>query len=957
MTQVTERQRRTLLSSGCDVRFDQMTRLLFATDASIYRVEPAAVAFPRSAYEVSALLFSAQEAGIEITPRGAGTGLAGGALGSGLVVELARHNRQIGMLDRDTASVQVGAGVVLDQLNTALRPHGVWFGPDVATSSRATLGGMIANNSSGAHAPVYGTTLDHIEALEIVLADGTVTWVGEDHHQLAHLAEAADALIQPHAAAIRDRCKTQLIKRRPGYGLDRWLAQPGELSQLVGGSEGTLAVVTSAVVRVVPIPPRRELGVLFFDSLEEAMSATVEVFDLGPAAVEHIDHHVFEQTRGQPAFVAARQLLMLDEQPCASLLLVEFFEDDGADKLQRLATRSTGIRTHLCRDAMERELVWSLRRAGLSLLTACKGPAKPVAGIEDVCVQPERLPEYVAELRKVIDPLGIEASYYGHAGSGELHVRPKLDLHRAEDVAKLRLVADQVSRLCIEFNGSLAGEHGVGIARTEFLKDQIGCDLVELSASIKNLFDPQGKMNPGKIIDTGRYRIDGDLRLGPGSTIDLSFQQQLGYIERDESFVGNLEQCNGCGGCRKDPPTMCPTFKATGDEALSTRGRANIIRAALDGHLDWRGSPVLAAGVEEVLTTCLSCKACKHECPSNVDLALLKAELRNARHRLSGPSLLDRVVASSDVLGRIGTIWPEIANRSIKARWIRVLLQRVLGLNADRSLLPFAEQRFDRWFVARDTLESEALKQRGVVFLWDDTWTRYHEPGPGHAATHVLERLGYEVRLIQGRKCCGRPAFSRGLLTKVRRLAEHNLQELANAGSEPLLFLEPSCYSMFVDEYRQLRIPGAGPVADRCHLFEDFVLERHGQSDGAFASGADTHVVVHAHCHAKALASPASTVDRLDGIAGVEAQNLDTGCCGMAGAFGLERHNEALSRAVAQPLLEMLDGLDPETQVVAGGTSCRHQIRDHRGLQALHPAELLESLQLQRPRTNSEESA
>ncbi len=504
MAELTAPQIEALRNSGCEVRTDQLTRFLYAVDASIYRVEPAAVAFPRSAGEAAMLICAAAGSGVEVSPRGAGTGLAGGA---------ARPCPA-----RPPEPVHVGAGVVLDQLNAFLAPHGLWFGPVVATSSRATLGGMIANNSSGAHAPVYGTTADHLAALEVVLTDGTIARVGVGEEGLPDIRDAADRLLADNSEEIALRLPAGLVKRWPGYGLDRALRSPGDLTQIVAGSEGTLAGVVSAVVRVVLRPARRSLGVIFFASVEEALRATVEISDLETAAIEHLDAAVFDQTRGQRAFRAARDFLRLDEDPCNAILLVEFFDDDG-DRLAELLRRRIGLRSLACTTAAEAGLVWSLRRAGLSLVTSRKGPAKPVPGIEDVCVLPERLPEYVAGLRRILGPLGLEASFYGHAASGELHVRPVLDLHRVEDITKLREVADQVSELCRLFNGSLAAEHGVGMARAEYLEAHIGPDLMAASLDLKALFDPTGVMNPGKVFGDGRFRIDRDLRLGAGSEL------------------------------------------------------------------------------------------------------------------------------------------------------------------------------------------------------------------------------------------------------------------------------------------------------------------------------------------------------------------------------------------------------------------------------------------------------
>jgi FAD/FMN-containing dehydrogenase/Fe-S oxidoreductase len=929
-----ESQRKALEAAGCEVRTDMLTRCLYAVDASIYRVEPAAVAFPRSAEEAANLLRTASENGVEVTPRGAGTGLAGGALGSGLVVDFARHNRRITNFDPDGRTVRVGAGVVLDQLNKELAPHGLWFGPDVATSSRATLGGMIANNSSGAHAPVYGTTADHLQAIEIVLADGTVAVVGSNG-ELPEIREATRAIVAEYAGEIADRLTEGLVKRWPGYGLDRALRSPGNLTQLVSGSEGTLAGIASAVLRVVPRPRERFLGVVFFQSVMEALRATVEFADLGAAAIEHIDRSVLDQTAGKKSFAAARELLRLDDVPCGAILLVEFFDDDAG--LEELDRRGVGDRRLALRDAARQELVWSLRRAGLSLLTSRAGPAKPLGFIEDVCVRPETLPEYVEGLRDILDPLGLEASFYGHAASGELHVRPVLDLHEAEDVSKLRQVADQVSELCRRFEGSLTAEHGVGLARTEYVEDQIGPQLVEANRRIKALFDPGGVMNPGKILDDGRFCVDRDLRLGEGSEIALPFEEAFVWVGRDAGFVANLEQCNGCGGCLKAVPTMCPTFSVTKDEALSTRGRANTIRATLEGRFEGR-SRLAAAELSEVLSSCLSCKACVTECPSNVDMAHLKAELVHALHGQQRPRLVDRVISNADLLGRLGTLLPCLSNAMLGWRPMRRLAAHILGLDADAPIPLFTRRRFDRWF--RDRPRSSKGDRRKII-LWDDTWVRYHEPSIGRAAVAVLEAAGLEVVLPEGRVCCGRAAASRGMLDDLRRAAEHNLALLRH-GSEPIVFLEPSCWSVFVDEYRQLGIEGADEVAERCVFFEDLMAELF--ENGALESVLSDEVgevAIHAHCHSKALADTKTVLAALKNLRGAAPKILDTGCCGMAGAFGMLTDHRDLSHRVAAPLVAAIEDLTAGTAVVASGTSCRHQIADLTDAEPLHLAEYL----------------
>ncbi len=934
-------QERLTRSTDCEIRFDHLTRLLYACDASIYQIMPLGVAFPRTAAQAASLMRAAADAGVSVIPRGAGTGLAGATVGEGLVVDFSRYNRRISEFDRDKGSIRVDPGVVLDQLNAYLKPHGLWFGPDVATSARATLGGMIANNSSGAHAPVYGTTDDHVLALDVVLADGTTATIGMGGNGLPEHRAAVDRIIDRCARQIEERFPPVLCKRWPGYGFDRYLRDRGNLTHLVSASEGTLALITSAVLKVVPIPGRKRMGLIFFDLVEEALAATVELVDLKPAAIEHIDRLLFDQTKGQLAFRAARALLRLDEDPCEAILFVEFFGED-ADKLSELEKRKLGRRILICKDASEQELAISVRKQGLSLLGACKGPAKPVPGIEDACVVPARLPDYVRGMKAIFDRLGLQGSFYGHAASGLLHIRAKIDLHKAEDIARYRQVAQDVSDLVQEFGGSLAAEHGVGFARAEYMPDHLGPELTEATREIKRLFDPRGLLNPGKVLPDGVHRIDTHLRYGAGHQIELPFEPVFGFIERDGSFVGNLEQCNGVGLCRKDAPTMCPTFLATGDELMVTRGRANIIRAALE-HRTENGDPLDSPELDAALSNCLSCKACKTECPANVDLALLKAEMNHARHERDGIPLVDRLISNAELLGRLnaGLLAP-ITNTILRMRLTRWLMEKTLGFAADRTMPPYTRRRFDKWFARRTDVRKGV---RGRVILWDDCWVRYNEPNIGQAAVKVLETAGFDVMLPDGRKCCGRPACSRGVLNQVRNLANHNIDMYrTRGGSEPIIFLEPSCYTMFIDEYRQLRIPGAAEVAARCVLFEQFMFELLQRKPNAipFKKG-DLKIGIHAHCHAKALTDVSIMPKLAEKIPGAAARLLDTGCCGMAGAFGMLKSKQELSRKVAQNLLDKTNAMEPGATLVASGTSCRHQINHFTDRHPLHMAELLAS--------------
>jgi FAD/FMN-containing dehydrogenase/Fe-S oxidoreductase len=974
---MTSAQERKIKQTGCDARFDNLTRQLYSTDASIYQIRPVGAAFPKTAEQASLVIRAAADAGLSITPRGAGTSLVGNAIGDGLIVDFSRYNRQITDLDLEKCSVQVGAGVVLDQLNDFLKPHGFCFGPDVATSSRATLGGMIANNSSGARCPIYGTTVDHVISLEIVMADGRVEKIGPTHEALGAERAKIKKLVCAASAEMAERWPPGLIKRWPGYGIERFLRAPNDLTNILAGSEGTLAAIFSAELRISPLPAEKGLGLIFFQSADEAMQATVELLDLKPAAIEHIDRPLLDQTKGQLHFQAARDLLELDTKPCEAILIVEFY-DEVTERLAILESQKIGLSKKTFTDPAQMNLVWSVRKAGLSLLTGCIGSAKPVAFIEDAAVRPAQLPEYVRGLQAIMKPLGLEASYYGHAASGLLHVRPVLDLHSPADLKKLRQVADQTSALVRQFKGSLSAEHGVGIARTEYMREQLGDHLFETLREIKRLFDPKNTFNPGKIFGDGRHKIDNHLRQNFTRPLDLPFQPMLAFAFKDRSFIGNLEQCNGCGGCLKQSAVMCPTFIATHDEVMSTRGRANIIRAALELRVSG-GDPLKSAELDAALSNCLSCKGCTPECPSNVNLALLKAEMLHARWRRDGLPLRQRIFSNVDLLGKIGCFMPRLTNRVLNSKVVRVAMEKTLGISARRSLPHYAPERFDKWFATRPvagggdpgsqgmfvTQGTAAVNasgyRRGKVILWDDTFVRYHEPHIGIAAVKVLEAVGFEVSLVKNRRCCGRPAFSQGNLDPAAKLAKHNVKVVSSLqhSDNPILFLEPSCWSMFVEDYRELKIENAENIAARCFLFEKFVDDLLTREPGALAfrnltalnsqvppavaqrTDRFANVLIHPHCHAKAIIHPAFMARLAEHLPGRGATVLDTACCGMAGAFGMLAEKYDLSVQVAQRLLDQIDQQPVGTEIVASGTSCRHQITDLTNLRPKHMAELL----------------
>lgn len=928
---------------ACEIRRDPLSRQLYATDASIYQVEPQSVALPKSIEELSELMAATAEEGLPMTPRGAGTGLAGGALGRGMVIDLARHNRGISHLDVEARTVRAGAGVVLDQLNAYLQPHGLMFAPDVATSSRATIGGMINNNSSGARAPRFGATIDHVRSVRMALPGGRVVDFGPDPETLGGAAERVAAAIHAREDLIRERFHQGVVKRWPGYAVDRFLRNGGNFAALAGGSEGTLGAVWSAELNLVPAPREKGMGIVFFDSVVEAMEATVALLDLEPDAIEHIDDVLFDQTRGQLAFKAARDYLELDDLPCKSILMVEFSEQ-VEEKLSLFMEKSVGVRRKACRDNVTLNHIFELRKSGLSLLTSRKGDAKPTAGIEDVSVTPAQLPDYVRGLKAVMGAMGMEASFYGHAASGLLHVRPIVDLHDADDIRKFRKLAEEVSALTLQFKGSLAAEHGVGMARTEFMSEHLGPELLDLMAGIKQAFDPENLMNPGKIFPNPDIKIDRHLRQGAGSKVwdrDLPFEVRLGYVAKDESFVGHLEQCNGCGGCKKSAPTMCPTFVVTGEEIMSTRGRANAIRAAIEDRLPSKDNPVLGEDLMQALKYCLACKACKRECPSNVDMALLKAELLHARNRAKGTPLSSRMLARVDRLGETASRIPALANLMLERPFTRALLERAAGIDANAPLPRYAEQRFDHWFERRERAGQARPGDRGDVLLWDDCFCRYNDPNVGHAAVRVLEAADYEVLLPEGRACCGRPAFSTGQLELAASMARHNVRLLAQS-PHPIVFLEPSCYSMFVQDYLELGVAGAKAIAERAVLFEDFMLTAMQSAPKPLPlRELNQRSAVHVHCHAKALTNPAAHAQLARSLPGNEVSVLPSGCCGMAGAFGMMRETRELSVRVAKPLLDLVENLPPGTRVVASGSSCRHQLASLSDAKPLHMAELM----------------
>ncbi len=905
-----------------DIRTDHLSRWLYATDASIYELLPAGVAFPKNTDEVQQIMTLCANEGIPIIPRGAGSGLSGGAIGEGLIIDLSRHMRTISEINIDEHSVWVEAGVVLDNLNETVKSNNFMFGPDVATSSRATIGGMIANNSSGAFVHHYGITIDHILAIEIITSDGKKQILEREKPETWKSLETIAELVKPHIPEIQTIFHNDIKKRWPGYALDRYCQLFPCPIPLFGGSEGTLGIITRAKLNLVPIPGQRTLIVFMFDTIQSAMNAITPLMKFHPASIEHIDDILFNQTRGQRNFESIRQLLGLDKTQYKSLLFVEFF-DPPQDLINEVLHLKLGTNSIYCKDVQQRNMLWEFRKAGLSLLTGMKGSAKPATGVEDTAVRPEDLYVYVDELSKIMNRYGVQASFYGHASAGLLHVRPVFDMHEPTDVKKFRKLAEEVFTLVRKYRGTFTGEHGVGMAHSEFMKQQIGDNLFNLMKQVKQTFDPHGLMNPGKITDLSRFRFDENLRW---RKLTLPFEPCLAFSQKDESFIGNLEQCNGCGACRKETPTMCPTFIAHREEILSTRGRANIIRHVIEESAH-HPEILFSTELRQALKYCLACRACTVECPSNVNMSLLKAELLHALDSKYLSHLAKILLSNIDTFGKFASMTPSLANFSLKNRWLRSILEHFTGIIAERPLPLYAPEPFHRWFYRTYNGWKTGTGTQGSVILWDDCFTRYHEPEIGKDAVRVLTSAGFQVEILPHKICCGRPAFSVGNLKNARKKGKYNLKIFKDK-KEPILFLEPSCFTMFYEDYKELKLESAEMVAEKSILLEEFLanLLRNNSSALPFNNNKPMEIAIHTHCHTKATCGNTPMKEALSQIPNAHIQILPSACCGMAGAYGMMKDTYSLSMDVGKHLKQLIEKLPNDTKIVASGTSCRQQI-------------------------------
>lgn len=935
-----------------DVRFDQTSRLLYATDASLYQVMPIGVVVPRDAEDVVETVRLCAERRVPVLPRGSGTSLAGQTVGTAVVLDFTPYMNRVLELNVEERWVRVQPGVILDELNAFLKPHGLKFAPDVATSNRASIGGMMGNNSCGARSLLYGKTIDHVLEQQVVLSDGSVAhfcevtpeeWErrGQAETLEGRLYRETARICRENAAEI-DLRFPRIMRRVGGYNLDEIVRhRRHNLARLMVGSEGTLATVTEAKLSLEPTPRCTGLLISHFSDLLESLTAVRWIADHGPAAIELMDRIILDLTRDNLDLRPARSFLKGDPE---AALITEFYGDTPEEvlaKLERLAQelegRSAGYAHVQIPDAAGQQNVWSVRKAGVGILMGMKGDAKPAGFIEDTAVAPEALPDYIRDLRALLGEYDLDACYYAHASVGCLHVRPILNLKKAEDRARLREIASRVADLVLSYGGAISAEHGDGLLRSEWQERMFGPQVYQAFRELKAAFDPQGIMNPGKIVDAPR--MDESLRYHAGyQTLPV---ETLLDFSRDGGFARAVEMCSGVGACRKKlDGTMCPSYRGTLDEAHSTRGRANTLRMLLSGQA---GPPRLAdpKGME-VLDLCLECKACKSECPSNVDMAKLKYEFLAHYHAEHGTPLRARFFGNIAWVSRLGSAAAPLANWIQELPLTRSLLDRWLGIDRRRPFPRLAGETFRAWF--RRHKPGPRAGQRGEVLLLADTFTDYQEPEIGRDAVRVLEAFGYRVR-VPDLKCCGRPLISKGLLREARAHAEWNVAALTSRELRdlPLLGLEPSCVVSYRDEYTDFRLgEAAEALAARTWMLEDFLADRHADDADRPFREERRRVLLHGHCHQKSVLGMNRTVQALRMVPGYDVTLLNTGCCGMAGTFGYEKEHYDLSLRIGElSLFPPVRDADPETLVVTAGTSCRHQIRDGTGRTALHPVQAL----------------
>jgi FAD/FMN-containing dehydrogenase/Fe-S oxidoreductase len=964
-------QKLSILAASLDgeLHYDYTMRALYATDASVYREMPLAVAIPASEADLKQLIHFARTENTSLIPRTAGTSLAGQCVGSGIVVDTSKNFDQILEVNQEESWVRVQPGVIRDDLNQYLKPYGLFFGPNTSTANRAMIGGMVGNNSCGSYSLVYGTTREHVREVKAILSDGSEVVFGElskeefqEKCKLNSLEgeiyrQIRDELSKPdQQAEIREQFpKASIHRRNTGYAVDVLLesemfTEGGDtfnFCKLIAGSEGTLAIITEIKIHVDPLPPA-QVGLLciHFDSLKESLQATIVAVKHQPRAVELMDKIILDCTKGNLLYQKNRFFVNGDP---AAILIVEMGGATRADvelALDRLETdlRNQGFGYDFPRVFGEDiNKVWNLRKAGLGLLSNVPGDAKPVAVIEDTAVEVSELPEYIDEFTAMMDKYGQQSVYYAHAGAGELHLRPILDLKKAEDVKMFRNIGRSTAELVKKYQGSLSGEHGDGRVRAEFIPLMIGEKNYALLRRIKQKWDPQNIFNPGKIVDADP--MDESLRYDRGQkTRDL--KTVFNFSETD-GILRAAEKCNGSGDCRKSHlsgGTMCPSFMATRNEKDTTRARANILREVLTRSND--ENPFASEAIYEVMDLCLACKGCASECPSNVNVATLKAEFLHQYYQTNGVPFRAKAFANINRLNQLASKFAPVSNFFMRNALTGGLMKRILGVAQARQLPAIARIPLRKWFERNQRKIDNPIK---TVYFFFDEFTNYNDVEIGKKAIQLLWKLGYQVKTINHPESA-RGFISKGLLKDARRIAMYNVQAFSHVikGDTQLVGVEPSAILGFRDEYPKLVIKEFKSVAERIGrnalIIDEFLAQemRLGNISPDHFHTEARNVLLHGHCHQKSLASAEDSELILSLPANYQVKMIPSGCCGMAGSFGYEKEHYDISMKVGELVLfPAVRNAESDTLIAAPGTSCRHQIMDGTQRKALHPVEIL----------------
>ncbi len=963
-----------------DSPLHEAQKRVYATDASVYQELPVAVALPKTVADIRALILFANRHGLTLIPRAAGTSLAGQVVGAGVVVDISKYFNKVLEVNQQERWVRVQPGVIRDDLNAYLRPYGLMFGPETSTASRAMIGGMIGNNSSGLHSIVWGDTRDHLLSASVLLSDGTATAFtalsadevaakgaqdnleGTIYRNLQQLLGNAE-----NRALIRENYpKHTLTRRNTGYALDMLLAEAAagvvagaaelNLCNILAGSEGTLAFVTEAKLNLIPLPPKEEgLICIHCHSLQEALQANLVALRHQPMASELVDDYIMGFTKGHPVYQFNR--FFIEGEP-AALLMVEFMaasQEEITAKAEALVAElkaaGLGYAYPLIRGA-QTKLAWDVRKAGLGLIRNLPGDSQPVNLIEDCAVSPEDLPAYIADLQLILDKYKLSASYYAHAGAGELHVEPMINLKTSEGKALFRTVLHETALLVKKYNGSLSGEHGDGRLRGEFIPTVLGKEVYGLLKQVKQTFDPNGVFNAHKIVDTPpmneALRYEADKQIIPVETL-FDFSRQEGILRL-------AEKCSGSGDCRKTHVTggtMCPSYMATRQEKDTTRARANILRQFLTN--SEKENRFDHQEIKEVMDLCLSCKACKSECPSSVDVAKMKAEFLQHYYDANGVSPRTWLIGHFTKSQQLASFFPPLYNFMVKNNFTSKLVKKVIGFAPERSLptvgsttLRSWKKKWDKARKASGESQQAGVKRRQVN-LFCDEFTNYNDVEIGKTVVKLLTALGYEVVLPEHLES-GRTYLSKGLVRKAKKIANENVQRLSRVVQNdiPLIGIEPSAILTFRDEYLDLvspeLLPAAQELARNSFLLEEFLLREAelGHITPDMFTKKQQLVKLHGHCYQKSLNVLAPTHKILALPENYQVELIPSGCCGMAGSFGYEKeHYEVSMKIGSLVLFPAVQEQAPDTLIAAAGTSCRHQIKDGTQREALHPAEIL----------------